>query len=70
MAKSAVERCSVENCYYWEANNCTAPGIEIATVQTNPRKAGRGDMEVGSLSQQDKADSSAETMCVTFRPRD
>ncbi len=62
-------KCSVENCTFWKSNKCTAAAIEVATVQLSPAKAGRGDMEVGSLTEQDKADQSAETMCVTFKER-
>ncbi|NLA58340.1 MAG: DUF1540 domain-containing protein [Firmicutes bacterium] len=63
-------KCSVENCVYWSDNVCRAESIQVATVQTSPRRAGRGDMEFGSLTEQDKADYSSETQCVTFRPRD
>ncbi len=63
-------KCSVENCVYWLDNICKAESIRVATIPMSPSKAGRGDMEVGSLTEQDKADYSSETQCVTFRPRD
>ncbi|NLJ85617.1 MAG: DUF1540 domain-containing protein [Firmicutes bacterium] len=62
-------QCSVENCVYWQDNVCRAESIRIATIPISPSRAGRGDMEIGSLVEQDKADYSAETQCVTFRPR-
>ncbi|NLY52299.1 MAG: DUF1540 domain-containing protein [Firmicutes bacterium] len=63
-------KCSVENCVYWSDNICRADSIQVATVQVSPSRAGRGDMEVGSRTEQDKADYSSETQCVTFRPKD
>ena len=63
-------KCSVDNCVYWSDNLCTADSIQVSTVQASPSRAGRGDMEFGSLTEQDKADYSAETQCVTFRAKD
>lgn len=63
-------KCSVENCIYWHDNICQAESIHVATIPKSPSQAGRGDMEVGSLIAQDKADYSSETQCVTFRPND
>ncbi len=63
-------KCSVENCVYWSDNLCRAEAIQVATVPRSPSRAGRGDMEFGSLTEQDKADDSSETQCVTFRPKD
>ncbi len=63
-------KCSVENCTYWQDNICQAKSIRVATLPISPSRAGRGDMEIGSLTEQDKADYSSETQCVTFKPRD
>ena len=62
-------KCSVENCTYWEDNVCKADSIRVATLPRSPSQAGRGDMEIGSLVDQDKADYSSETQCVTFKPK-
>ncbi|NLK08938.1 MAG: DUF1540 domain-containing protein [Firmicutes bacterium] len=62
-------KCSVENCAYWDDNTCTAESIQVATIPRSSKQAGRGDMEVGSLVEQDKADYSDETQCVTFKPK-
>ncbi len=63
-------KCSVENCVYWLDNLCKARSIHVATIPISPSRAGRGDMEIGSLIEQDKADYSSETQCVTFRRKD
>lgn len=60
--------CVVDSCAYWgNGNVCTA--TEITVAATSPR-AGKGDQEVGQVGETKPVRNSAETQCVTFRPRE
>ncbi|MEI7026715.1 DUF1540 domain-containing protein [Paenibacillus sp. y28] len=67
MAKPTV-KCSVSNCEYWATgNNCSAESIMIEIDSHASRSF---DSEFAQESgHQDTAGTSAETCCLTFKPR-
>ncbi|QQE75597.1 DUF1540 domain-containing protein [Brevibacillus composti] len=67
-----VVKCSVANCEYWsEGNNCNADMIMVeidAHAEANFKEEFAG--EHGHDSQhKDKANTSSQTCCQTFKPK-
>jgi len=61
--------CTVDACVYWEKGNvCGASEITVAALMANGR-SGRRDMEVGAIGESKVVRTSAQTQCVTFKPR-
>lgn len=63
-------KCSVSNCYFYkEGNNCGAPAIMIE-VDKHALSEEEFSNELGiQIEHIDQADSSKNTCCRTFRPR-
>ncbi|GIO10407.1 hypothetical protein J31TS6_64350 [Brevibacillus reuszeri] len=66
-------KCSVANCAYWgEGNNCSADMIMVeidAHANANFKEEFAGEFEYAS-QHQDKAKSSSQTCCHTFKPKE
>ena len=61
--------CSIANCtYYGEGNVCTAEKIMVE-VDNHARYDSEMSAELDEKNHIDKAGTSAETCCKTFRPK-
>lgn len=67
-----IVKCSVANCTYWgEGNNCNADMIMVEVdshARANFKEEFAGEYE-HATEHKDKASTSAETCCHTFKPR-
>jgi hypothetical protein len=63
-------KCSVANCSYWgQGNNCTAPSIMVE-VDSHADYSTEMANELGIQTEhQDRATSSKETCCRTFKSK-
>lgn len=58
--------CVVDSCVFWgQGNVCTASEITVAATSLGRPQ----DQEVGTIGESKPVRNSAETQCVTFRPR-
>lgn len=63
--------CSVSNCNYWEENNkCGASSIQIE-IDAHSNRSDKYEFgeELFDQEHHDTAKQSAETCCLTFRPK-
>ncbi|MGJ7922627.1 DUF1540 domain-containing protein [Neobacillus sp. LXY-4] len=69
MAKVEVS-CAIANCsFYGEGNVCTAERIMVE-VDSHARYDTEMSSELGEKNHIDKVDTSAQTCCKTFKPKD